>query len=1018
MHSHDINVAAHDPLSDPHTIRNAGQSQFARPKPGELQLFWETFGRPPIIQLPGVYLSHRLPEFDCSELFDKSAAAYSGAAEALENIYFQVNRRQRRYPVCTDPGSHHKKYSIDDIDLVIALHADLDLDQQGPLDWKKPEIVNARIKEGRKAIELAIERGVPRPTCIIFTGGGLACLWKFKEPIPLPLAYPTVRWAGYAVGCELIRPLKDGKPGPELRRHVWCEPKAGQDRQSQKVQEEMGALCSLYAIMYFGDVEERKTQRLELIRKLTGLNLALLLALAPGDELGRQGNTSDLSRLLRLPDSVNMPNKAKIERGRVPALSSVVWLNPELVYSLDDFRNVPEIVAKFRPQELMAVDVNAAAAMGASGANGEYREGDLKRLQAALNFIDPDGLNWRKHTAALKHAYDFGDWPPEVKELWDEWSQRGTKYNPGENEKCWDSWRHPEGVTIASIFWEAKQKGYNIAAGRRELDMAAVENRYEACLDDAEELEEPLAGSGPAGTPAKGMSGVQAALAPLPYQAAPQHLPEPEPLPNALPPVLPFDFDLLPDPLQRYARDSQERKQCIPDFLGISAMITLGAVIGPKITIRPLTNSEWTEAANNFGLGIGSSGYMKSAAIDDFVNFLKQLEGEARDRHKDASAAYEVKKKVAEAKEKALARKLAADAKEHSEEELAATLEANMPSLGDAPTAKRYLANNVNPASLCKLLRQNPDGVLLFRDEMAALLNSLEREDTAELRQILIEGHKGLGSFTSDRIGQGLDLHIPSLCVSLLGTIQPGVIAPYIRAALNEGRGADGFLQRFQFMVWPDLPKNWKLVDRKRDAKLCEEAFQAYRTLDRLTPADCACGCDNFGGKRPYLHFDPEAQEAFNTWYSQHNIELRSKGVLSPLDSHFAKYTKLIPSLALIIHLAEGGRGPVGLKALQKAFGWKRFLESHARRIYGSGQTASVYAAQAILAKIKEGKLTSGFTLRKIQEAGWSSLGTNEIVNDALELLCERGWLLSNKQETGGRPKFVYQLNPKAKAHL
>ena len=63
---------------------------------------------------------------------------------------------------------------------------------------------------------------------------------------------------------------------------------------------------------------------------------------------------------------------------------------------------------------------------------------------------------------------------------------------------------------------------------------------------------------------------------------------------------------------------------------------------------------------------------------------------------------------------------------------------------------------------------------------------------------------------------------------------------------------------------------------------------------------------------------------------------LRSGDLPPALEAVLAKHRSLIPSLALLIHLADGGSGPVPLSALDKAVGWGRYLFAHAQRIYGS----------------------------------------------------------------------------------
>ena len=89
------------------------------------------------------------------------------------------------------------------------------------------------------------------------------------------------------------------------------------------------------------------------------------------------------------------------------------------------------------------------------------------------------------------------------------------------------------------------------------------------------------------------------------------------------------------------------------------------------------------------------------------------------------------------------------------------------------------------------------------------------------------------GSFTYDRIGRGT-LHIPALAPSVFSGIQPGKLRSYIDGAIAGKSDADGLLQRFQLLVWPDGPGKWKNVDRWPDKAARDRAFQIFESLDAL----------------------------------------------------------------------------------------------------------------------------------------------------------------------------------------
>ena len=72
-------------------------------------------------------------------------------------------------------------------------------------------------------------------------------------------------------------------------------------------------------------------------------------------------------------------------------------------------------------------------------------------------------------------------------------------------------------------------------------------------------------------------------------------------------------------------------------------------------------------------------------------------------------------------------------------------------------------------------------------------------------------------------------------------------------------------------------------------------------------------------------------------------------------------------------------------------------------------------AAKSLADKIKTGKLKSGFTLRDVYRKGWANLTSQSDANEALEILTENGWIISYQQETLGRTKLAYRINPKIK---
>src|SRR5262249_37729874 len=148
------------------------------------------------------------------------------------------------------------------------------------------------------------------------------------------------------------------------------------------------------------------------------------------------------------------------------------------------------------------------------------------------------------------------------------------------------------------------------------------------------------------------------------------------------------------------------------------------------------------------------------------------------------------------------------------------------------------------------------------------------------------------------------ELHIPALCLSLLGGIQRGPLMAYVVAASGDGQGNDGLMQRFQLIVCPDPPTRWHNVDRAPDNDAKATAYSLYRRLAELAPERYGAQCES-DDDIPALRFDDAAQEVFDAWRDELENRLLSDDLPAALDAHLGKFRSLMPSLALIFHLAE-----------------------------------------------------------------------------------------------------------------
>ena len=112
----------------------------------------------------------------------------------------------------------------------------------------------------------AIKAHAPEPTILIDSGNGIQALWRLETPIELPEPVMETDAAG-----KSIRAFP-----PETAAII-------------------------------ADVEARSAALMERLGSATG--------------------TQNIDRILRLPGTINLPNKAKRERGRVPCQTKLIHFN-------------------------------------------------------------------------------------------------------------------------------------------------------------------------------------------------------------------------------------------------------------------------------------------------------------------------------------------------------------------------------------------------------------------------------------------------------------------------------------------------------------------------------------------------------------------------------------------------------------------------------------------------------------------------------------------------------------------
>ena len=243
--------------------------------------------------------------------------------------------------------------------------------------------------------------------------------------------------------------------------------------------------------------------------------------------------------------------------------------------------------------------------------------------------------------------------------------------------------------------------------------------------------------------------------------------PKAEPLPPLEVEVPVLSRQMIPEPLQDWVSDVTDRMQSSCEMLMAPVLVVLSGMIGRRLAIKPKQKDDWTEIPNLWGGIISPPSTMKSPAMNEALKPLRRLENESKEKYIKELDFYE---------------RLCESDDNYS---------------GVKPVRRRRFTNDATIEKLGELLNENPNGLIVFRDELYGFLVGLEKAGRENDRQFYLESFNGNGGFASDRIGRGT-VDTPALCISILGGIQPDRLATYFSETLKNGSSDDGFLSRFQ----------------------------------------------------------------------------------------------------------------------------------------------------------------------------------------------------------------------------
>ena len=348
----------------------------------------------------------------------------------------------------------------------------------------------------------------------------------------------------------------------------------------------------------------------------------------------------------------------------------------------------------------------------------------------------------------------------------------------------------------------------------------------------------------------------------------------------------PFPLDALPQVPQAYVRAAAAALDVPPALVAVPMLAVLSSGVGASARLQ--LKESWTEPATLWTAVVAPSGATKSASMRHALRPVYRHEAEALERYRAALARYDPD--------------------------------------GDEPkpVRTRYRMGDPTPEAVVRILEENPRGVLLARDELAAWLGSFDRyaHGAADL-QFWIEVWNGV-QVSRDRVSEG-NVTVSHPAVPLTGTIQPETL----REKMTGLHFETGFASRLILCQPPTKPKAWT------DADVTAALVERYGRLLRLLYA-----LEEPGEPPRRVPLSPDAKAAWIGFFNAENERIH-RAPHGPSRAARAKTINHCARLALIVHccrVADGEREPgaLDINALGAAVRMARWCLRETLRVYAT----------------------------------------------------------------------------------
>lgn len=472
-------------------------------------------------------------------------------------------------------------------------------------------------------------------------------------------------------------------------------------------------------------------------------------------------------------------------------------------------------------------------------------------------------------------------------------------------------------------------------------------------------------------------------------------------------PILPaFPVNTLPEPLRAWVVATSEACQVPSDLPALLALACCGGAAARRVEM--LAGRGWIEPINLYVACLLEPANRKSAVFSAALRPLREIERELMKMAAPEVARLSSARRVKESKMKKAERK-ACDKSCDESAQLAGVLAAELSEEPIASMPKLLVDDATAEAVEMQLAAQ--DGRLICAGAEGGLFDVMAGRYSSGVGNLdcFLKGHAG-DDLRVDRVIRG-SIVVDRCCLTLAYAIQPEVIRGMADRPSFRGRGLIG---RFLYSM-PETRLGKRSIN---SAPVSSHVAVGYSTLVRRLASIQASG-----DEPRLLAMAPDATSCFHAWQIEVEGWLGDSGRLREMRDWGGKLCGLTARLAAILHLVETNSGepwnvPIGLSVIESAIGIARWSVFHAEAVIGlmTGAGGGLDDAGYVLRWIRESERTE-FSRRDVHVHARSRFdGEREKLDDALELLVDRGWIrhLSpiERSGPGQKPSPRFEVNP------